>query len=584
MVDGIIVASDIEEDANGNSFCSKIEYKPNETLAEGEAVLFISKAIKSYANINMGEDFMQTFTIEPRITEISVNRNIEVNSGSRVTVDASILPGAAAIGKTVFVESLNTMIADVSAGQVKADANGQLSFDVSGLIIGSTAVKLTVEDSDISAIINVTVGSPLDAVAKPFASVESGEVLIGTEVTLTCETENVSIFYTTDGSCPCDAGATKYDGMAIKILEGMTLKIMAISEDGEESKQATYTYTLRQTNLNIPLVKGWNWVSHNQDDALTSDKLEIDNVDRVLTQIGEIYRDPKLGFIGNIEDVNATDAFKVHTTDAGNLQLGGVMFNPYFSPVELRQGWNWLGYPLDKEITVEDAFSFMESEKDDVITSLEDGYSQYDGEQWIGTLNTLIPGRGYMFKSVSDKELPYNIFAAAALSTNAASEIPSDDMSWKHDTHAYPNVMCVTADLYNKDVKVGAGEYLVGAFVDGECRGVGEYVGNTLFLSVHGDKNVEVTLLAMNTESGVVYDITEKIVFTQDVVGSVSMPYPLHLGSPTGISHITMDNSGFKSIHNILGQKVKSIDRGGVYIIDGKKVVVTKKNENDYSK
>ena len=45
-----------------------------------------------------------------------------------------------------------------------------------------------------------------------------------------------------------------------------------------------------------------------------------------------------------------------------------------------------------------------------------------------------------------------------------------------------------------------------------------------------------------------------------------------------------MENSGFKSIHNILGQKVKSIDRGGVFIIDGKKVVVTKKNENDYSK
>ena len=33
----------------------------------------------------------------------------------------------------------------------------------------------------------------------------------------------------------------------------------------------------------------------------------------------------------------------------------------------------------------------------------------------------------------------------------------------------------------------------------------------------------------------------------------------------------------------MLGQKVKSIDRGGVYIINGKKVVVTKKNENDYS-
>ena len=52
----------------------------------------------------------------------------------------------------------------------------------------------------------------------------------------------------------------------------------------------------------------------------------------------------------------------------------------------------------------------------------------------------------------------------------------------------------------------------------------------------------------------------------------------------SGINSVIYDKPTSKSIHNILGQKVKSIDRSGVYIIDGKKVVVTKKNENDYSK
>ena len=580
-----LLNEEVSYEGNDEKFASKVRFNAAAPFDVTEITLMVSNRVKSYAGIRMQDDFSQTFTIEPEVREIVCESDASVVYGNSGELTVQVLPAVASAGKTVKVKSSSSMILSTDVEELTLDSEGKASLTVNGELPGAAAITYSVDGYDLSATTMVSVEREQLIPDSPVASVASGSALLkGSSVTLSCPTSSAVIYYTTDGSCPCDAGAMKYDGTPITISEATTLKIMAVGKNGDESQVVTYTYTLRQTNLNIPLVKGWNWVSHNLDDALTSDKLEIDNVDRVLTQIGEIYRDPKLGFTGNIEDVNATDAFKVHTTGAGNLQLGGVMFNPYFSPVELRQGWNWLGYPLDKEITVEDAFSFMESEKDDVITSLEDGYSQYDGEQWIGTLNTLIPGRGYMFKSVSDKELPYNIFAAAALSANAASEIPSDDMSWKHDTHAYPNVMCVTADLYNKDVKVGAGEYLVGAFVDGECRGVGRYVGNTLFLSVHGDKNVEVTLLAMNTESGVVYDITEKIVFTQDVVGSVSMPYPLHLGSPTGISHITMDNSGFKSIHNMLGQKVKSIDRGGVYIINGKKVVVTKKNENDYSK
>ena len=580
-----LLNEEVSYEGNEEKYASKVRFNAAAPFDATEITLMVSNRVKSYAGIRMQDDFSQTFTIEPEVREIVCESNASVVYGNSGELTVQVLPAVASAGKTVKVKSSSSMILSTDVEELTLDSEGKASLTVNGELPGAAAITYSVDGYDLSATTMVSVEQEQLIPDSPVASVASGSALLkGSSVTLSCPTSSAVIYYTTDGSCPCDAGAMKYDGTPITISEATTLKIMAVGKNGDESQVVTYTYTLRQTNLNIPLVKGWNWVSHNQDDALTSDKLEIDNVDRVLTQIGEIYRDPKLGFTGNIEDVNATDAFKVHTTDAGNLQLGGVMFNPYFSPVELRQGWNWLGYPLDKEITVEDAFSFMESEKDDIITSLEDGYSQYDGEQWIGTLNTLIPGRGYMFKSVSDKELPYNIFAAAALSANAASEIPSDDMSWKHDTHAYPNVMCVTADLYNKDEKVGAGEYLVGAFVDGECRGVGEYVGNTLFLSVHGDRNVEVTLLAMNTESGVVYDITEKIVFTQDVVGSVSMPYPLHLGSPTEISHITMDNSGFKSIHNILGQKVKSIDRSGVFIIDGRKRVVTKRNEHEYIK
>ena len=580
-----LLNEEVSYEGNEEKFASKVRFNAAAPFDATEVTLMVSNRVKSYAGIRMQDDFSQTFSIEPEVQKIVCDAEASIEYGGQGELTVQVLPAVASAGKTLKVKSSSAMILSTDVEELTLDNEGKASLTVGGELPGAAAITYTIDGYDLSATTMVNVEQVQLVPDRPLASIASGSALLkGTQITLSCPTSSAEIYYTTDGSCPCEAGAKKYDGTPITISEGTTLKIMAKGKKGDESEIVTYTYTLRQTNLNVPLAKGWNWVSHNQDVALTSDKLEMENVDRVLTQIGELYRDPKIGFTGHIDDVNATDAFKVHTTDAGNLQLGGVMFNPYFSPVELKRGWNWLGYPLEKPMTVDDAFSLMESEANDYIVNLEGGFAQFNGDNWTGTLETLTPGQGYLFKSASDKELAYNIFAAAAPSANAASVIPSDDMPWQYDSHAYPNVMCVTADLYVKDVKAVAGEYLVGAFVDGECRGVGRYVDNTLFLSVHGDKNVEMTLLAMDNESGVVYDITERLMFTPDVVGSVSMPYPLHVGSPTGISHITMDNSNFKSIHNVLGQKVKSIDRGGVFIIDGRKRVVTKRNEQEYLK
>ena len=256
IVNGNIESSDIELDANGNAFCSKIEFRPESPLADGEATLFVSKAVKSYANINMSADFMQTFSVEPRISEIKVDKNIEISSGSTVTVSALILPASAGKGKTVLIESLNPMIASVSLERIECGANGMISFDVSGLILGSTSIKLSIENYDIEAIVNVNILTPRDEnqVATPYASVESGEVKNGTEIYLYCETENASIYYTTDGSCPCDINRLKYDGTPIIIDKSLTLKVIAEAEGMIESEIAEYQYTVKSAgaeDLNI---------------------------------------------------------------------------------------------------------------------------------------------------------------------------------------------------------------------------------------------------------------------------------------------------------------------------------------------
>ena len=69
----------------------------------------------------------------------------------------------------------------------------------------------------------------------------------GTEVFLSCETEGAIIYYTLDGSCPCDENAQRYvyDGTPIVINESVTIRMMAVADGMVESEIAEYIYTVK---------------------------------------------------------------------------------------------------------------------------------------------------------------------------------------------------------------------------------------------------------------------------------------------------------------------------------------------------
>jgi hypothetical protein len=84
-------------------------------------------------------------------------------------------------------------------------------------------------------------------VAEPKASIASGsEVTKGQQIMLTCETPGAQIYYTLDGSCPCNDTPSRqtYNG-PITIADNVTvIKAMAAAKDLGESDVATFTYHL----------------------------------------------------------------------------------------------------------------------------------------------------------------------------------------------------------------------------------------------------------------------------------------------------------------------------------------------------
>lgn len=84
----------------------------------------------------------------------------------------------------------------------------------------------------------------LSNVASPVFSPEGGNYAEAQNVTISCETEGASIYYTTDGTNPT-ASSTRYTG-AINVAQTTTIKAIAIA-DGEESEIVSATYRIGET-------------------------------------------------------------------------------------------------------------------------------------------------------------------------------------------------------------------------------------------------------------------------------------------------------------------------------------------------
>ena len=125
----------------------------------------------------------------------------------------------------------------------KVQVTGSLEayFTVPG--IKNPTVVTLVDESD-----------PAPKAAEPVSSVPSGAVTSGTTITLTSDTENGAIYYTTDGTVPT-IDSTRYSG-PIEITKDTTIKAVVIADGFKDSDIATFTYYIALNGLEIHDIQG----------------------------------------------------------------------------------------------------------------------------------------------------------------------------------------------------------------------------------------------------------------------------------------------------------------------------------------
>ena len=589
-------------DEISTQYVSKIALKTEYDLGlvDGEVYVIVNKAVESYAGISMAQTYSQKLDVEKKIREIVISEELNIASDESQKIKVGALPAEASKGKTLVIQSTSSQI--MSIGKVveddalnavldnegvlylTLDGNGETEFAISGELLGTAALKLSVVDADVNAqtIVNVVDPIMLSEVKEVTSSRINGSALYrGQTVTLSCETEGATIYYTTDGSCPCEpATRIKYDGKPIPVNGEVTIKAMAVGLNGSKSEMKEYSYSIRQTQLELSLKEGWNWTSHNKAAELSASEFEKESIARVISQTNEIFNDPVLGFVGRLGLVAAHQSVKVNATEETTIRLSGEMYNPLSSNITLSEGWNWLGYPMNQEMTLDEAFAYLNAEEGDYITSLSGGFSQFANGKWNGVLETMAPGEGYLFKSASDKSFIYYDASVSKARAHYGHRLALYQAPWNLNKNRYPNMMCITAELMVGEENAVPDSYFVGAFAGNECRGIGKYVDGVLYLSVYGNGNEKINFVAVDRETEEEFEVSETLTFVADVVGSVNAPFYLHINGATGIEDIESTTST-ENIYNIQGQKMNSITQGGIYIVNGKKVIMNNKNRNE---
>ncbi len=217
------------------------------------------------------------------------NFSITFNKGTNSNTPKYYTSGAAirVYGGGYFTVSSNNDITSIVITFGNGDDSNAITTNVGTYSSGSwsgtaKSVKFSVGGTSGNrriAAVTVTTASSTPRVSTPTFSVADGEVARGTVVNFNCDTEGVTYYYTTDGSDPTagSASATSYT-----VNGDVTLKLMAVKAEMDNSAVATASYTILKADPNLAFSQ--TTVTANYGEAFTAPTLTYaDGYDGTIT-------------------------------------------------------------------------------------------------------------------------------------------------------------------------------------------------------------------------------------------------------------------------------------------------------------
>lgn len=287
----------------------------------------------------------------------------------------------------------------------------------------------------------------------------------------------------------------------------------------------------------IALQSGWNWVSYNV--ANTSPTLLAQSIEKI-GKTSTIIKSQNNGFVqsplwlGNLDSIRNNQMYLIYSSTIQNLQVYGAALKPALAPISIAPaGWTWIGYTPQEAMPLADALAAVNPEIGDQIKS-HTAFKTYMGsEGWIGNLEYMNPGEGYMYfsKSNNEKSFAYPSYSVNVYQLKDESLITN---KWQADAHKYSQNMTITGQVEINGTIVENESLEIAAFVNGECRGtallqpkVGSQYAYLYFMTIYGEDVEQVTFRAYDHSTQVEYEISHDEIMYEinKIVGSSVEPF-----------------------------------------------------------
>ncbi len=296
-------------------------------------------------------------------------------------------------------------------------------------------------------------------------------------------------------------------------------------------------YILRE----IPLTAGWNWLGFFLEtlDPTNLDKhflsVEHQDGDQVKGQFGYSNYNASLNqFMGSLnqQGLQSEQMYKFSHSQDDIFTMTGRVLDPTMHPISLAQGWNWIGFISIRNQSLVDALGNLDPSPGDVIKG-KNHFAVHDTLLgWVGSLTTMVPGRGYMYRSSSDNIFTYPL---AGMFNDLQEDSPAAFMSsfWEVEDFEYTSNMTFISRVENNcEVDLNTGYYALGIFDNNEViRGLapiekldGEEIS---YLTIAGDSEVGdlMTMKLLDTRTGAAFDLDNNFEFqTNKHMGAIADP------------------------------------------------------------
>lgn len=353
---------------------------------------------------------------------------------------------------------------------------------------------------------------------------------------------------------------------------------ISVKLDGEEV--ATSYVSIGQRYMQKA---GWKWTSfYGGGVRWNSPEYELGNVvEEIRSEDALLHNDPEYGYFGDIYSLETGECYKIKVKEEepGLLDLK-IMYTGGYEDMQTHRQivpmWNWLGNPYQYDHDINSVFVKEENRNvfnvGDRIVSKDNGFAEYNGEKWTGTLTTLHAGLGYMYFNAGSENVDMEYLHEGSMPQGTpVMNAPQHKQSvWTYNSAPFADNMTIIADLGND---YSAERFTVGAFVGDECRGEGEMIDGKCFITVHADKGETISFKLHDAVSGEMRTINEQMPFAK-MAGSLRAPQRLTVGGiVTGITAADIASSGIAVVDGQI--TVQGMDVADVIVCNASGAVVS---------